>query len=193
MRAAGVITVPTRTGAVTTVPALLAAFAVLAWAAGAALAAPDGVDWTVADTAAACGGCHLSSPPAQASPAISIDGLPERLVAGREYLLTIALEDSALVNAGFLLTIRSDGAAGELTAVDERVETAGHQARSTWHGSFPPDPGRASWSLRWRAPAAPTAAIRFDVWANAGNDDLSPLGDRLHHRVLSPKIDPSSP
>ena len=40
------------------------------------------------------------------------------------------------------------------------------------------------WRVTWTAPASLAGPIRFEIWANAGNDDLSPLGDRLHHRVL---------
>jgi hypothetical protein len=39
------------------------------------------------------------------------------------------------------------------------------------------------WTVVWTAPARAAEMIRFELWANAGNDDLSPLGDRLHHRI----------
>jgi hypothetical protein len=154
-------------------------------AAALAQAAPDGVDWTIAATDAACAGCHLGSDPVSDPAALRLLGLPAVIEPGREYPLTIVLEDPALRNAGFLLTIRAgSNAAGTLKATDDRVETLAAQARSSWQGSFPPGPGRASWTLLWQAPAVADAGIRFDLWANAGNDDLSPLGDRLHHRTF---------
>jgi len=161
-----------------------------------ARAAPDGAEWGVAEEPAGCGGCHLApaattdaaalDPPAvsAASAALDIEGLPANPAPGQRYVLLIALDDPALRNAGFLLSVRAEGGApGRLIADDVRVETDAHLARSTWEGSFVAEPGSARWPLIWEAPAAPTGPVRFELWANAGNNDLSPLGDRVHHRV----------
>lgn len=152
-----------------------------------ALAAPDGPDWTVADDPEGCGSCHLSdSAPIANAGNLQIQGLPQRFEAGRQYLLTVVLEDPALKNAGFLLTVRTTGdAAGNLISQDDRVESGGDQARSTYAGSFPEEPGRAHWELLWAAPEVVDASLSFDLWANAGNDDLSPLGDHLYHTSIT--------
>ena len=118
------------------------------------------------------------------SQALTIEGLPQQPKAGQSYELTIVLSDPSLKNAGFLLSIVSDGArSGEFSTNDDLTETNGAQARSTWTGSAPPEAGEARWQLVWTAPAVLEGPLRFDLWGNAGNYDLSPLGDRLHHRT----------
>jgi hypothetical protein len=150
----------------------------------AASSSPDGADWIVAGDPEGCGACHLSESGSGTQQGLAILGLPDTLRAGDRYELTIALDDPALRNAGFLISVQNDGSApGELSALDERVETSGAQARSTWEGSFPEKPGTARWDVLWIAPESLAGVFRFDVWANAGNDDLSPLGDTLHHRI----------
>jgi hypothetical protein len=96
--------------------------------------------------------------------------------AGQRYELTIPLEDPGLQNAGFLLTVSArTGAPGSLGARDVLTATNGAMARSTYDGTEPDAPGKA--------PAVIEGPLRFDLWANAVNWDLSPLGDRVHHRV----------
>jgi hypothetical protein len=174
-------------------------------AAAAALATPEGADWNIAATPEGCASCHLGATPVPDGAVLRIEGLPDAPTAGMTYELTVVLEDPDLVNAGFLLTLEAGDAAtgpltavgeatgtlaavgdaaGELAAVDERVEVdaSGTRARSTWAGSFQAAPGEGRWQLNWTAPANPAGGIRLDLWANAGNDDLSPLGDRPWHR-----------
>jgi len=149
----------------------------------AGFASPDGADWQTVNDPIGCQQCHLGSPDPADSPALSIEGLPKRPEAGQRYELTIVLNDPALRNAGFLLSILSDSAAvGVLSAIDDRTEASGAQARSTYDSSTPPEPGTASWQLVWTAPAVLDEPLVFDLWGNAGNYDLSPLGDRLHHQ-----------
>lgn len=45
-------------------------------------------------------------------------------------------------------------------------------------GTLPTADGRASWVVRWTAPGG--GVVVFHVVANAGDDDASPLGDRIH-------------
>jgi hypothetical protein len=147
------------------------------------LASPDGAEWTTSVDPEGCRSCHLGAPDAVDTASVSIEGLPEQPVAGRRYELEIVVEDPALRNAGFLLSVAAGRRpAGSLAAVDERTETSGASARSTWEGSFTDQPGMARWRLDWTAPAQLDGPLLFDLWANAGNDDLSPLGDRPQHR-----------
>jgi hypothetical protein len=140
----------------------------------------------VAYTTEGCTSCHLSNDTPDLSSALTIEGLPRTFVAGRSYTLTIVLTDPALENAGFLLTLRRDDPdLGSLAATDENTEAMAGQARSTWDGSFTTLAHEARWSVVWTAPEAPGGSVSFDLWANAGNYDLSPLGDRLHHRELT--------
>ena len=146
-------------------------------------ASPDGVDWSVAADADGCRSCHLGPSDAPDVAALSINGLPKQPRSGVRYELTVTLEHPALRNAGFLLAVESEGGpAGTLAPADQRTETSGASARSTWEGSFPGGPGRASWELVWTAPQPTAGPIVFSLWANAGNDDLSPLGDHPAHR-----------
>lgn len=168
-----------------------AAFLVTACAAGVAAclittaaASPDGAEWNSISDPAGCLQCHRDSPALPHSQALTLEGLPRRPVAGRRYELTIAVRDPALRNSGFLLSVLSDqGAGGEFDSVDGRTETNGAQARSNYDSSTPDEPGEARWRVAWTAPASIDGPLRFDLWANAGNYDLSPLGDRLHHRI----------
>jgi hypothetical protein len=174
------------------------ALAVLALAAaglaGAAVASPKGAEWTVSETPEACGGCHLGSPEPTDSEALAIEGLPERVRPAETYALEIVLRDPDLRIAGFFLEVTSvaaspgassdaDAPAGTLSSVDATTETLESKARSTRAGTRPPTPGAMRWRLAWTAPPSLDAPVRFEIWANAGNDDLSPLGDRLHRRT----------
>lgn len=155
------------------------------------LATPEGAEWATADDPEGCSSCHFDSAVRADSPVLRIDGLPKQPEAGNSYLLTLALDDPSLLNSGFLLTVSANGNdAGQLAARDEGVETKGAQARSTLAGSKPTAPGEARWSVVWTAPAELPGPLRFDLWANAGNEDLSPLGDKVHHRVLETALTP---
>jgi hypothetical protein len=157
----------------------------------AATASPKGADWAVIEDAAGCGSCHLgapdpaASPDATDSPGLVIEGLPPRALPGTTYALQIVLTDSALRIAGFLLEVTSDTQpSGQIASMDAATESLGARARSTRAGALPAAPGVMRWRVAWIAPQSLAGPIRFEVWANAGNDDLSPLGDRLHHRVF---------
>jgi len=161
-----------------------AAVVLAACSASQAFSSPDGAEWDSIDQAPGCLSCHLDSPELRDSQALSIEGLPKRPEAGQSYPLTIVLNDPALRNAGFLLSVLADNAdAGEFTAIEGEIETNGAQARSTYDSSTPSSPGEARWQLTWTAPTALGEPLHFDLWGNAGNRDLSPLGDRLHHRI----------
>lgn len=152
--------------------------------AAAAVASPKGADWAVIDDVAGCGSCHLGSPDPANSTAVSIEGLPQRVVPSEPYTLEIVLADPALQIAGFLLAVTAaDIPAGMLSSVDATTESQGARARSTRAGTLPQAEGAMRWRVTWTAPPSLAGPIRFEIWANAGNDDLSPLGDRLHHRL----------
>ena len=57
------------------------------------------------------------------------------------------------------------------------------RARNTKDGSGIAMPGEANWRIDWQAPIQRSQPIIFYVWANAGNDDDSPLGDETHVRT----------
>lgn len=137
-----------------------------------------------------CHACHTGYPVNEPGGALSVEGLPESWVAGRQYELTVVLRSEEMGAAGFQLSIRDpDGrAAGALAPIDgtvsldslmvegrPRVIYVGHRRE----GSRVTDPDRVSWRVRWTAPSDPT-----DVWvhaaANSANGDDSPLGDLVY-------------
>lgn len=149
-------------------------------------ASPDGAEWATADDPEGCLACHLGAPVATESEGLAIEGLPKKPAATQSYALTITLTDPELQNAGFLLRVAATGGApGTLESGDGRTETNGALARSTFDGATPAEPGRAEWQIQWTAPASIEGPLRFDLLGNAGNWDLSPLGDRLHRRSFS--------
>ena len=42
--------------------------------------------------------------------------------------------------------------------------------------------GENSWTIDWTAPVSASAAVQFNVAANASNNDDSPLGDYIYLR-----------
>lgn len=154
--------------------------AAAAWHAGLALAFPDGAPWDAAGDEG-CERCHFDAPPVEASDALAIAGLPERVEPGRRYPLTLRLRDENAAAVGFLLSARrGDFPAGAFSPVDDRTEANGARARSTEAGSMPDEHGRAQWAVTWQAPPRLDDSIVLELWANAGNGDDSPFGDTTH-------------
>jgi hypothetical protein len=150
--------------------------------AAAAYAFPDGAPWEAAEQEG-CAQCHFDAPPREDSSAVTIDGLPTELEAGRTYPLTVRLSDRDMAVTGFLLSAwQGTESAGRFTATDDRVETKEAQARSTEAGTAVTEPGQAEWSLSWTAPDRPARSVVLDLWINAGNGDRSPFEDTTHHR-----------
>lgn len=119
---------------------------------------------------------------------MALRGLPAAWVPGTEYVLTVILEAEETSVAGFELASRfADGAnrarsAGRLSPVDARVaieDSVGvvyaHQTRD---GSAAGG-GGSSWTLRWVAPDG-GGPVAFNVAANSGNADNSPLSDLVY-------------
>jgi hypothetical protein len=182
------------------VTALYVAAGVGAISAGAlrAHALPDGAPWEAA-LDRGCPQCHFDAPPVEDSPALAIDGLPERVAPGARYALVVRLTDTEMRKAGFLLSAwqADKEPAGRFAAVDARTAVNGAQARSTALGAVVSTDGAdgadrvVEWALEWTAPddARP---VRFELWTNVGNDDLSPLGDTTHRRSWRvPPVGPS--
>lgn len=136
-----------------------------------------------------CAVCHWDDEDVDGPPGALTVHVPERYEPGVTYDLAVRLRDPALRVAGFQLSARfADGAragsqAGELTAPDSSVlvVTTGEGISYASHaaaGTVPGVDGEASWTVRWTAPRE--GSVIFHVAANAGNDDASELGDRIH-------------
>ena len=144
-------------------------------------ALPDGAPWEAA-LDKGCPQCHFDAPAVEDSPALMIDGLPDSISPGARYPIVVRLTAADMRKAGFLLSAwqGQHEPAGRVAAVDERTAVNGAQARATAAGAAV-TAGAVEWALEWTAPEAPEP-VRFELWANAGNDDLSPLGDTTHRR-----------
>lgn len=155
----------------------------LLMAGGLCHAFPEGAPWEAAGPGG-CSACHFGSEPVIASQSLVLSGLPERIHAGRGYRLVLRLEAADMAAAGFLLgAFTGDAPAGHFEPVDERTQAQGALVRHTGDGTALTGKGMAEWRVQWRAPDAAGGPIRFEAWANASDDDRSPLGDRIHRRA----------
>ena len=145
----------------------------------AALAFPEGAPWGAADPDADehCGSCHFGYDATLDAINITIKGLPETAAPGQTYELQVSFADSEAAIAGF----QSLATSGEFYAENGNIEYFGAAIRST-----KPSPADAGfdWTLSWTAPEAPGAAVIIYVAVVAGNDDLSPFGDRAFFRAF---------
>ena len=147
-----------------------------------ARAFPDGAPWGAANPAIEqdCANCHFGDEPVLVSPVLLVEGLPEKLNPGQTYDLTIVFEDPNIVIAGFQLIARADNRdSGTFTATANDIEFIGASISSIVPKR---NPGRAVWSIHWRAPENIEGVIDFYVAASAANDDGSPFGDTIHYR-----------
>jgi len=132
-----------------------------------------------------CAACHFDGPVQTDSEALILKGLPERLVPGRRYDLTVELTDSPMDKAGFMIFFhQTSGPVGEAASNVDGVETQGAKARSKLEGTTPQAPGSAQWHLRWLAPESIEGPVRVTLWSNAANGDDSPFGDKIHRRIF---------
>lgn len=184
MRSSRPTEAPRQTGARAAAALAVAAVLIAFGAAPLAVAFPDGAPWEAAEAPEACNQCHFDASLVEASAALELVGLPERIEPGATVRFTLRLSDAAMASAGFLLAATgADGGAGRFGPVDARTSAEGAKARSTEAGSRLSASGRAEWTLDWTAPAAaPASSVLFHVWANAANDDRSPFGDATHRR-----------
>jgi hypothetical protein len=133
-----------------------------------------------------CATCHFESEPALNSGKLQLLGLPQKVEAGRTYELTVALKHAGMKVAGFLLGLDPAGAgAAPFKATSSAIESKDAAIRSTLARAKQTEEAR--WSFAWRAPDKLPAEIVFYLSANAGNDDQSPLGDRIYLETVKLK------
>ena len=146
-----------------------------------------------------CHACHFGADVNTKAGHVAVAGVPERFVAGTSYPLAITLRRQAMTTGGFQLTARFvDGGAqagalsvgpeqGERLKVDEKDGVQYLNQRRT--GAATGSPGSSTWTVIWTAPAV-GGAVRFDVAANAGNNDDSASGDEVF--TISQESQPAS-
>jgi hypothetical protein len=136
-----------------------------------------------------CSVCHVSDALNEPAGRLTLTGLPEQVIAGRAYALTLQLSRPGLITAGFQLAIRvadESAQAGRLEAAGpnpRRVvvfESRGIQFAQHTAPEIPPGvEGVVRWPLTWTAPAEP-GRIAVHAAAVAGDGDESELGDYVY-------------
>ena len=126
---------------------------------------------------------------------VVVDGLPSTFEPGAEYVLSVRMEAEETTLAGFQLTARfaeeGQGNAGALSPLDGRTALSDslgvRYLHHTREGASTADPSGSTWDFIWTAPDDAEPVV-FNVAANSGNGDNSPLGDLVfvHETTLSP-------
>ena len=164
--------------------------------------APPG--FTGGFTEQSCDACHFHAAPNAGPGKLTLDGIPDRFVAGQAYRVTLSLTQSDMKLAGFQLSARfkDDGAqAGTLakeSGSDARVgietQSGVQYAGQRREGAAMVTPNESRWTLMWTAPLddargcpepcrrAPSAVrtVVFHVAANGANGDERADGDYVY-------------
>jgi len=137
-----------------------------------------------------CVECHTGADPDASRGELVIEGLPERFEPGTRYVVGVRLVQEGMRAAGFQMAARfTEGplrgaSAGRLVPVDERVEvvvdsTGVAYAQHTEEGTRGIEGSTAVWKVAWTAPCGVGGPVALHVEANAADDDVSRLGDRI--------------
>jgi cytochrome c553 len=190
-----------RSAAIVSLAVLSLAFPVAALAASAGpQPATTGVPAIGAEAAEqTCISCHNSfalNPDTNGT--TTLEGVPETYEPGRTYTLTlkVAHTDATALRWGFQMTAvaMKDGAgAGEFVATDPNttmVLAAMTGTRSYieqgYGGTAIGQPGGATWTFDWKAPATDLGKVGFFAAVNVSNADGSNQGDRVYSRSPLP-------
>jgi hypothetical protein len=142
-----------------------------------------------------CQQCHIGNGLNDAAGTLELS-VPPAFSPGKTYDITVTLERQALERGGFQLAARvaegpSAGAdAGRLHASTPGLQLIkGHGGKVTYvqhtpEGTRTGTPGSIAWTFRWTAPSE-SVPVRFDVAANASNNDESPLDDFVYARSVT--------
>ena len=149
--------------------------------------APPG--FTGGFTEQSCDACHFHAAPNAGPGKLTIDGVPDRFVAGQAYRIDIVLTQPAMKLAGFQLAARfkDDGAqAGTLSKESDKDPRVGIETQSGVQyagqrrdGATVTTPNESRWTVVWTAPSA-TRTVLFHVAANGANGDERTDGDYVY-------------
>jgi len=102
------------------------------------------------------------------------------------YRLTLMVSYAPMARWGFELTAadRNGNPAGQLVVIDSTNTQFGSSGawgylKQTAAGTFPGQPGQASWQLGWRAPGPGTGPVTFYWCCNAANNNNAAAGDTI--------------
>jgi hypothetical protein len=140
-------------------------------------------------TEQSCDACHFHAAPNAGPGKLTLEGVPDRFIAGQTYRVTIALSQPGMKLAGFQLTSRfkhDASQAGMLAKEPESETRVGIETQSgvqyagqRREGAAVLTPNESRWTLTWTAPSA-TRAVVFHVAANAANGDERADGDYVY-------------
>jgi hypothetical protein len=145
-----------------------------------------------------CHLCHLDNPINAPGGAVTLDGIPPAFAPGRTYPIRVTISRPGLRRGGFEIGARFAGGrlkgrqAGSWQLLDARaqlipgaVDKALTFVQHNQIGSRAATAGANTWTIEWTAPQVATAAVQFNVAANASNNDDSPLGDYIYLRAVT--------
>lgn len=139
-----------------------------------------------------CHSCHFDYDINHEGGSLTVEGLEEKYVAGKQYELVVTVESERLEKGGFQMTARfEDGTqAGQFEWTGDRigftpsVSDTIQYLQHTAAGTNPTAEKEVRWSFVWEAPRNDSGPVIFNIAANAGNDDLSPFGDWIYVREI---------
>jgi hypothetical protein len=125
-----------------------------------------------------CHNCHEG----QSKPQVEVMTSAARVEPGQPVTFTITAKHERAKVGGVLIDSKGEGKLEVIDAVGTRLfdDTVTQATHSMPH---PYANGQVQFSFRWIAPAAP-AAVVFDIWSNAGNDNSKPEDDSAGEAVV---------
>ncbi len=140
-----------------------------------------------------CHLCHLDNPLNDPQGTLTVEGVPPVFTPGQTYPLTVTIARAGMRRGGFEIAARFASGrqrgrqAGSWTLTDTRaqlipgaVDKALTFVQHNLAGSRAATSGANTWTIDWTAPSTASAAVQFNVAANASNNDDSPLGDYIY-------------
>ena len=140
-----------------------------------------------------CDACHFESAVNAPPGRVTLTGIPERYASGQAYPITIALSRPGMMLGGFQFAARFENGGGQAGTVAPgpgdgkriKVEAGTIQyANQRQAGTDLAEPGTATWTVVWTAPAT-AGAVLFHVAANAADKDDAARGDYVYTAVAT--------
>jgi hypothetical protein len=145
-----------------------------------------------------CHLCHLDNRVNAPGGAVTLEGVPAWYVPGQAYPLTVRIAREGLRRGGFEIAARFASGkqkgrqAGAWKPLDARVQLIPGAVdkvltfvQHNLAGSRVAETGANAWTMEWIAPSPAAGPVRFNVAANASNNDDSPLGDFIYLKAAA--------
>jgi hypothetical protein len=159
--------------------------------------APIGSTGAPGELTCAKSGCHEGNNGANnlntgtALLTIQSDKSLDNYIPNELYLITVSIEEPLIERFGFSLTVLDEDnkKAGEImltepnrTQIMQGVNNFAHREYITYQtlGTYPTEPGKASWTFIWKAPDSDMGKINFYAAAVSANNDGTDKGDGVY-------------